>query len=158
MEKTTENKRKKRVLIIAALIAIPGFLIAGVFASNTSISLNNDTPLSLGAGYTTATTCDNSVDVAASQEYSGNAFQVNEIRVSNIDQVGSKCGNKTLTLVVVKPGGTVTSTFSIASTSANTNTYVLGQSTGTSGNNVFGNSTLTPFALDQLSTIAIGIS
>jgi len=158
MEKTAENKRKKRVLIIAALIAIPGFLIAGVFASNTSISLNNDTPLSLGAGYTTATTCDNSVDVAASQEYSGNAFQVNEIRVSNIDQVGSKCGNKTLTLVVVKPGGTVTSTFSIASTSANTNTYVLGQSTGTSGNNVFGNSTLTPFALDQLSTIAIGIS
>jgi hypothetical protein len=157
MEQRKNNKRKKAI-IIAALIAIPGFLIAGVFASNTTISLNNDTPLSLGAGYTTATTCDNAVDVSASQEYSGNAFQVNEIRVSKIDQVGSKCGNKTLTLVVVKPGGTVTSTFSIASTSADTNTYILGQSTGTSGNNVFGSSTLTPFALDQLSTIAIGIS
>ena len=159
MEKTTENKRKKRVLIIAALIAVPGFLIAGVFASNTSITLNNNAPLSLGAGYTTATTCDDEVDVAASQAYSGNAFQVNEIRVSNIDQVGSKCGNRTLTLVIVKTGGTtVTSTFSIASTSANTNTYILGQSTGTSGNNVFGNSTLTAFALDQLSTIAVGIA
>jgi hypothetical protein len=161
MEKTTENKRKKRVLIIAALIAVPGFLIAGVFASNTAITLNGGSPLSLGAGYTTATSCDGAVDVAASQNYyaTGSAFKVEEIRISNINEASGGCNLKTLTAVVVKSDGSVsTATWTLASTSATTNVYKYGLTSTSSGSNIYASSTLSPFALDQLATIAIGIS
>jgi hypothetical protein len=161
MEKTSENKRKKRALIIAALIAVPGLLIAGVFASNTAITLNGGSPLSLGAGYTTATSCDGAVDVAASQNYyaTGSAFKVEEIRISNINEASSGCNLKTLTAVVVKSDGSVsTATWTLASTSATTNVYKYGLTSTSSGSNIYASSTLSPFALDQLATIAIGIS
>jgi hypothetical protein len=160
MENTQDkNKRRKRAVIIAALIAIPGLLVAGVFASNTIITLNSGSPISLGAGYTTATTCDDAVDVAATQSYSGNVFQVTEIRVSNIDQIGTQCGNKILTLVVVPvTGSNQTVTWSIASVAANTDTFIFGQSTTASGNNIYASTALSSIALDQLSTIAVGIS
>jgi hypothetical protein len=160
MENTQDkNKRRKRAVIIAALIAIPGLLVAGVFASNTTITLNSGSPISLGAGYTTATTCDDAVDVAATQAYSGNAFEVTEIRVSNIDQIGTQCGNKILTLVVVpETGSNQTVTWSIASVAANTDTFIFGLSTTASGNNIYASTALSPFAVDNLATIAVGIS
>jgi hypothetical protein len=144
MEKTTENKRKKRVLIIAALIAIPGFLIAGVFASNTSITLNSGTPLSLGAGYTTATTCDDAVTVSAVQNYQGTAFKVETLTVTGVGQAA--CAQKTLSLVYVVGGTANTATFTLATPSDGTRNYSVGHPT------------LASFALDQLSTIAVGIS
>ena len=147
MEKTTENKRKKRVLIIAALIAVPGFLIAGVFASNTTITLNNSAPLSLGAGYTTATTCDAAVDVSATQTYVGTAFKVDSIKVTNID--GASCGGKTLALVAVVNGTNQTATFSLATPSNGSTVYTWGQASTPQ---------LASFSLDLLSTIAVGIS
>jgi hypothetical protein len=146
MEQRKNNKRKKAI-IIAALIAIPGFLIAGVFASNTTITLNNSTPLSLGAGYTTATTCDAAVDVSATQTYVANAFKVDSIKVTNID--GASCGGKTLALVAVVNGTNQTATFSLATPSNASTVYTWGQSS---------NPQLASFALDQLSTIAVGIS
>ena len=147
MEKATDNKRKKRALIIALLIAIPGLLIAGVFASNTTITLNNGTPLSLGAGYTTATTCDAAVDVSATQTYVGNAFKVDSIKVTNID--GASCGGKTLALVAVVNGTNQTATFSLATPSNGSTVYTWGQASTPQ---------LASFALDLLSTIAVGIS
>lgn len=162
MEKNAQQgNRKKRAIIIAALIAIPSLLIAGVFASNTAISINSGAAVSLGAGYTTATSCDNAVDVAATQNYysTGSAFKVEEIRISNINETSNGCANKTLTAVIVKADGTTsTATWAIASTSANTNTYKFGLSSSSSGTNIYASSTITAFALDQLATIAIGIS
>jgi hypothetical protein len=143
----SNSKRKKRIIIIAALIAIPGFLIAGVFASNTAITLNNGTPLSLGAGYTTATTCDAAVDVSATQTYVANAFKVDSIKITNID--GASCGGKTLALVAVVGGTNQTATFSLATPSNGSTVYTWGQSS---------NPQLASFSLDQLSTIAVGIS
>ena len=146
MEQNKNNKRKKAI-IIAALIAIPGFLIAGVFASNTTITLNNSTPLSLGAGYTTATTCDAAVDVSATQTYVVNAFKVDSIKVTNVD--GASCGGKTLALVAVVGGTPQSATFSLATPSNGSTVYTWGQSS---------NPQLASFALDQLTTIAVGIS
>ena len=156
-----KNKQKKRALIIAALIAIPALLIAGVFASNTSITLNSGTPLSLGAGYTTATACDSAVDVAATQNYysTGSAFKVEEIRISNINEASGGCNLKTLTAVLVKADGSVsTATWTLASTAATTNVYKFGLTSTSSGSSIYASTTLTPFVLDQLSTIAVGIS
>ena len=148
MESTQDkNKRRKRAIIIAALIAIPGLLIAGVFASNTSITLNSGTPLSLGAGYTTATSCDSAVDVSATQVYDVNAFKVNAIKVTGIGE--ATCGGKTLTLVAVVDGTPRTATFSLATPSVGANIYTWNESSTTS---------LASFALNLLSTIAVGIS
>lgn len=162
MENTEDkSKRKKRAIIIAALIAIPGLLIAGVFAANTSITLNNGSPVSLGAGYTTATSCDSAVDVAATQNYytTGSAFKVEEIRISNINEASGGCNLKTLTAVLVKADGTTsTATWTLASTALTTNVYKFGLTSTSSGSSIYASSTLSPFALDQLSTIAIGIS
>ena len=145
MEKTTENKRKTRVLIIAALVAIPGFLIAGVFASNTSITLNSGTPLSLGAGYTTATTCDDAVTVSAVQNYQGTAFKVETLTVTGVGEAA--CAGKTLSLVYVVSG------------TANTATYTITTPTPADGDKYsIGHPTLASFALSALSTIAVGIS
>jgi hypothetical protein len=147
MEKASDNKRKKRALIIALLIAIPGLLIAGVFASNTTITLNNNVPLSLGAGYTTATTCDSAVTVSAAQDYVGNAFKVTGINVTGID--GADCAQKTLALAAVVNGTTQSATFSLVTPSVSAHVYGWNQSS---------NPQLASFALDQLTTIAVGIS
>jgi hypothetical protein len=148
MENKQDNsKGKKRIIIIAALIAIPGLLIAGVFASNTAITLNSGTPLSLGAGYTTATSCDNAVDVSATQAYVLNAFRVDSVKVTGID--GASCGGKTLALVAVVGGTNQIATFTLATPSNGSTVYTWGQSSTPQ---------LASFALDQLSTIAVGIS
>jgi hypothetical protein len=42
--------------------------VGGVVAA-TSISINAGVPISLGAGYTTATTCDAAVTISATQGY-----------------------------------------------------------------------------------------
>ena len=52
MENKGKNKNKKRLLILVALVGVMG--IGGVVAA-TSISINAGVPISLGAGYTTAT-------------------------------------------------------------------------------------------------------
>ena len=148
MEKTEgQNKNRKRAIIIAALIAIPGLLIAGVLAGNTTITLNSGTPLSLGAGYTTATSCDNAVDVSATQTYVANAFKVDSVKVTGID--GASCGGKTLALVAVVGGTNQTATFTLSTPSNGATVYTWGQSSTPQ---------LASFALDQLSTIAVGIS
>lgn len=146
-KKAQQSNRKKRAIIIAALIAIPGLLIAGVFASNTTISINNGTPISLGAGYTTATSCDSAVDVSATQVYDVNAFKVDSIKVTGIGE--PTCGGKTLTLVAVVGGTPQSATISLSTPSVGATVYTWGQSSTPQ---------LASFALDQLSTIAVGIS
>ena len=148
MENTQDkNKSRKRAVIIAALIAIPGLLVAGVFASNTTITLNSGTPLSLGAGYTTATTCDDAVNVSATQVYDVNAFKVDSIKVTGIETAG--CAGKTLTLVAVVNGTPQSATLSLATPSVGATVYTWGQSSTPQ---------LASFALNQLTTIAVGIS
>lgn len=161
LEKWNRTDRKKRFFIVALIVAVPSLLFAGVFASNTTITINNGASVSLGAGYTTATTCDSAVDVAATQNYytTGSAFKVEEIRISNINEASGGCNLKTLTAVIVKAdGSTNTATWSLASTAATTNVYRFGLTSTSSGSNIYASSTLTAFALDQLSSIAIGIS
>jgi hypothetical protein len=162
MEKVSKKpSRKKLLLLIAGIAAIPALLIAGVFAGNTVITVNSGADISLGAGYSTATTCDSAVDVAATQNYysTGSAFKVEQIRISNINQTSSGCAGKTLTAVIVKTNGsTSTATWSIASLAANTQTFIYGLTSTSSGNNIYSSTTLTEFVLSDLATIAIGIS
>ena len=167
MEKRN-NKNKKRLLILVALVGVMG--IGGVVAA-TSITINSGSPISLGAGYSTATSCDESVQVTAQQSYgvSENLYMVNALEVSGINlwlatnSTGNGCGLKTLQLAwVATPaaGGAATSTsWVLPSSSLTTQIFRFGSTANTvSGNYYNASAALTSFSIANLSTIAISIS
>jgi len=167
MEKRN-NKNKKRLLILVALVGVMG--IGGVVAA-TSITINSGSPISLGAGYSTATSCDENVTVSAGQGYdvTDNVYKVNSIEVSGINlwlatnSSGNGCGLKTLQLAwVATPaaGGAATSTSWVLPSSSLTNQiFRFGSVANTISSNYYNASAaLTSFSIANLSTIAISIS
>ena len=159
MENKGKNKNKKRLLILVALVGVMG--IGGVVAA-TSISINAGVPISLGAGYTTATTCDSAVNITTTNSYNPdtNLYNISEVRIADVDVfgAGTKCSNKTMQLAIVTTGADLNTTWSLPS-SATPYVFVF----GTIANVVYGNdylasSTLTPFDIATLSTVALSIS
>ena len=171
MEKRN-NKNKKRLLILVALVGVMG--IGGVVAA-TSITINSGTPLSLGAGYATATTCDADVTVAATQAYDtgANLYKITAFTVTGVDQsstnptTGIGCGattRKVMQLAYVITGNTsVTASWTLASVAQATGEayiYTFG-ATGNgsvSGNNYYASVALTSFSISTLQTVALSIS
>ena len=158
MENKSKNKNKKRLLILVALVGVMG--IGGVVAA-TSISINAGVPISLGAGYTTATTCDAAVTITAGQTYDTgtNLYKVNALNVSGVDTAA--CGQKVMQIAYVNtsnvayqaswtlPTGSVYSTY----------TFTYGSTAGgLSGSTYYSTTTLASFDIATLSTVALSIS
>ena len=157
MENKGKNKNKKRLLILVALVGVMG--IGGVVAA-TSISINAGVPISLGAGYTTATTCDAAVDITTTNAYNTgtNLYNISEIRVANVDVYGAECANKTMQLAIVTTGASQSTTWSLPS-SATAYVFVFGTIANiVNGTNYMASSTLTAFDIATLSTVALSIS
>ena len=160
MENKGKNKNKKRLLILVALVGVMG--IGGVVAA-TSISINGGVPISLGAGYTTATTCDAAVDITTANAYnsSTNLYNISEIRVANVltsSLSSASCGNKTMQLAVVTTAGLSSTTWSLPSSSTQF-TFIFGTiANQVYGTNYFASSALTAFDIATLSTVALSIS
>ena len=160
MESKGKNKNKKRLLILVALVGVMG--IGGVVAA-TSISINAGVPISLGAGYTTATTCDAAVTITTSNSYNTdtNLYNISDIRVASVGTNGAtaaSCGQKTMQMAIVTTGDDYNTTWSLPS-SATEYTFVF----GTIANVVYGSyyyasSALTAFDIATLSTVALSIS
>jgi hypothetical protein len=164
MEKRN-NKNKKRLLILVALVGVMG--IGGVVAA-TSITINSGSPISLGAGYSTATSCDEAVTVSAGQGYdvSDNVYKVNSLEVSGINlwlatnSTGNGCGLKTLQMSVIYTSGSPTSTSWVLPSSSLTDSIFRFGSAANTVTGVYYNASaaLTSFSISLLSTIAISIS
>ena len=169
MEKRN-NKNKKRLLILVALVGVMG--IGGVVAA-TSITINSGTPLSLGAGYATATTCDEAVTVASTQAYDTreNMYKITAFTVTGIDigatntTTGLGCGSvpgKVLQLAyVTTSNAATTASWTLASVaSAADRVYTFGATAGgtVSGTSYFASVALTSFSISTLSTVAISIA
>ena len=164
MEKRN-NKNKKRLLILVALVGVMG--IGGVVAA-TSITINSGTPISLGAGYSTATSCDEAVSVSAAQEYdsAANIYKITSLEVSGINlwlatnSTGNGCGRKTLQMSVVYTSGSPTSTSWVLPSSSLTDSVFRFASTSNASTAVYYNASaaLTSFSIANLSTIAISIA
>ena len=168
MEKRN-NKNKKRLLILVALVGVMG--IGGVVAA-TSITINSGTPLSLGAGYATATTCDTDVAITTSQAYDGSAniFKITEFDITGVDiastnpTTGLGCGAtvpKVMQLAVVTSGGVYNASWSLASVaSADNRIYRFGALTQSSNAslNYYASVALTSFSISTLTTVALSIS
>jgi hypothetical protein len=161
MENKGKNKNKKRLLILVALVGVMG--IGGVVAA-TSISINGGVPISLGAGYTTATTCDAAVTITAGQAYnaSTNLYEVNALNVTDVNTASGNCNNKVMQLAYVT---TTPATFQASWTlpsSASNFTYQFG-ATGTGVYNApsstyYASVALAAFDIALLSTVALSIS
>ena len=161
MENKGKNKNKKRLLILVALVGVMG--IGGVVAA-TSISINAGVPISLGAGYTTATTCDAAVTITATQSYDEgtNLFRITALNITDVDTRGysTYCGNKTMQLAyVTTTPATVQASWSLPSSATN---FIY--QFGPTGNGALVSTTyyasvaLSAFDIATLSTVALSIS
>ena len=76
MQSNEKSKRRNRLFFLLSLCAVLG--IGGVVAA-TSITINSGSPISLGAGYSTATSCDENITVSAGQGYdlTDNIYKIN---------------------------------------------------------------------------------
>ena len=160
VDQDVRDKKRKRFLIAAA-IAIPLLLIGGVFAA-TTITVNGNNQVQLGAGFATATTCDSDVTITANQSLNSSTghYQVSTISVTGVD--GASCGTKTLNLAAtLTTGGPYYASWTLPTPSVSNNFYNFGSGaagtrSGTNYNQT--GSVLTSFDASILSTIAISIS
>ena len=168
MQSSEKRKRRNRLFFLLSLCAVLG--IGGVVAA-TSITINSGSPISLGAGYSTATSCDENITVSAGQGYdlTDNIYKINSLEVSGINlwlatnSSGNGCGLKTLQLAWVATaaaGGAATSTsWVLPSSSLTTQIFRFGSTANTITSNYYNASAaLTSFSIANLSTIAISIS
>ena len=160
MENKGTNKNKKRLLILVALVGVMG--IGGVVAA-TSISINAGVPISLGAGYTTATTCDTDVTITASQGYDegSSLYKVNAMNISTVNIASGACNNKVMQLAVVYTTGTPSqASWTLSSSAVTTAVYQFGATgNGTvSGIYHYASTALAAFDIATLSTVALSIS
>ena len=171
MEKRN-NKNKKRLLILVALVGVMG--IGGVVAA-TSITINSGTPLSLGAGYATATTCDADVTISTNQAYDTreNIYKITAFTVTGVDQsstnnsTGIGCGATTRKVMqlayVTTSNAAVTASWTLASVAKATGEayiYTFGAiGNGTvDGSTYYASVALTSFSISTLSTVALSIA
>ena len=160
MNNKSKNKNKKRLLILVALVGVMG--IGGVVAA-TSISINGGVPISLGAGYTTATTCDSAVTITAGQGYNTNTnlYEVNALNVTDVLTTSGNCNNKIMQLAYVTTANTAVQASWTLPSSATNYLYIFGTTSPTpkiSGTNYYATATLTAFDIATLSTVALSIS
>ena len=169
-----KSKRRSRLYVLLALTAVLG--LGGVVAA-TSITINSGTPLSLGAGYATATTCDTDVTISTDQAYdtAANIYKITALTITGVDisptntSTGIGCGavtNKVMQLAYVVTGNTsVTASWTLASITGaspqgDSRTYVFA-STGAgnvSGSTYYASVALTSFSISTLMTVALSIA
>jgi hypothetical protein len=146
-----KQHHKKIIKRVALLSLLSLFGVGGVVAANT-ITLNQGVPISLGAGYTASTACDNSITINTQNQFINNKFVISTISLSDIDATyPTGCGSSVLDLSLIVDGALVNTSFSIASSAANNN-YQFG---GSTGGGLFANTALTPFDITSLSSIAL---
>ena len=158
------EKRKRRNKLFFSLTVCLLLTIGGVFAA-TSININNGIPISLGAGYSSATTCDEAVQIDADQSYDSggsNLFRVTSFTISGVNITGVACANKVLQLVVVLNNSTnQQASWSLASSAATNLSYKFGPiGDGSVVGGITHNASiaLSPFDIATLSTVALSIS
>jgi hypothetical protein len=146
----------KKTLAIIILFATIG--LGGVLAA-TSISINAGSPVSLGAGYAAATSCDESVTLNAKTAFDPSSGQlyVATIALSDVDQDPSTgCGYRNAE-VALKINGQMTYASWTIGPSATSDTFSFTSAT-VSISYKYAQTVLTPFQADGLTNVAVKMS
>ena len=146
----------KRNFLIIAFFALFG--TGGVIAA-TSISINSASPISLGAGYSLATSCDENVTVKAltATDAATGQFYVATIALSDVDQTPiTGCGYRNAEVALKINGQMSYASWTIVPSATNDTFSFTGATF--SINNKYANTLLTPFQADGLSNVAVKMS
>lgn len=145
--------KKPKFLIVALFILIG---TGGVVAA-TSIAINSGSAISLGAGYTTATSCDENVTLKAKTalDVSSGQLYVAAIELSDISQNSTTgCGNKTMELALKINGQMTYASWDIPASDTDSTFNFSAATISLSDYNAM--TALSPFQVDGLSNIALG--
>ena len=148
------QSKPKKIFAIIILFATIG--LGGVIAA-TSIAINSGSQVSLGAGYTTATTCDANVTLKAKTALDASSGQlyVSAFELSDISQNATTgCGNKTMEMALKINGQMTYASWDIPASGADSTFYFTGVTSSISDYNAM--TALAPFQADGLTNIAIG--
>jgi len=123
MRLKVQLSKSQKIFLVAILLSVG---VGGVTAA-TTIGVNSDIPISLGAGYTSSATCDNAVTIgkiqwgtsAANYRYAG-------FTLTNVDTTASGCANQIMRLAVVDRQGVTQQASWVLPSSATNYTYILG--------------------------------
>jgi hypothetical protein len=145
------NQLKNPYFKLTIILVILG--IGGVAAA-TTININSGTPISLGAGYTVATSCDEAITVRALPGFSNSlkVFTVETITVSGVNEL--TCGNKEMEMMTSLDGTAVFTSWSIASSSNTNGIYYFTSATSTV-NSAYANTALSPRAVTSFNNFAL---
>jgi photosystem II stability/assembly factor-like uncharacterized protein len=153
VKQVTNGLHKKPSFLIIALFILFG--TGGVIAA-TSISINSGSAISLGAGYSTATACDENVTLNAQTALDASSGQlyVATIALSDISQNPTTgCGNKTMEMALKINGQMTYASWDIPSSFTDSTFNFSAATISLSDYNAM--TALTPFQVDGLSNIAI---
>ena len=146
----------KRNFLILAFFALFG--TGGVVAA-TNISINSAIPVSLGAGYSLATSCDENVTVKAltAPDAATGQFYVATIALSDVDQTPiTGCGYRNAEVALKINGQMTYASWSIVPSATNDTFSFTGATF--SINNKYANTLLTPFQANGLTNVAVKMS
>ena len=123
MRLKVELSKSQKIFLVAILLSVG---VGGVTAA-TTIGVNSDIPISMGAGYANSATCDSAVTVgkilwgtsAANYRYAG-------FTLTNVDTSANACANQVMRLAVVSRQGVVQQASWVLPSSATNYTYILG--------------------------------
>jgi hypothetical protein len=152
-KQVTNGLHKKPSFLIIALFILFG--TGGVIAA-TSISVNSGSAISLGAGYSTATACDENVTLNAQTALDASSGQlyVATIALSDISQNPTTgCGNKTMEMALKINGQMTYASWDIPASETDSTFNFAAATISLSDYNAM--TALTPFQVDGLSNIAI---
>lgn len=146
----------KRNFLVITFFALFG--TGGVIAA-TSISINSASPISLGAGYAAATSCDESVTLNAKTALDPSTGQlyVATIALSDVDQTPvTGCGYRNAEVALKINGQMTYASWTIIPSATNDIFSFTGATF--SINNKYANTLLTPFQADGLTNVAVKMS
>jgi hypothetical protein len=118
--KVTLSKSQK-IFLLAVLLSVG---VGGVTAA-TTIGINNDIELNLGAGYSTSATCDPSIDIAQIRSGTNPTnYRYSGFTLTNVD--GTNCGSQILRLAVVDKYNVTQQASWVIPPNATNYSYILG--------------------------------
>jgi len=121
MELKVRLSKSQKIFLLAVLLSVG---VGGVTAA-TTIGINNDIELNLGAGYATSATCDPSIDIASI--ISGTTalnYRYSGFTLTNVD--GTNCGSQILRLAVVNKNNITQQASWVIPPNATNYSYILG--------------------------------
>ena len=155
MQLKVELSKSQKFFVMAVLLSIG---VGGVTAS-TSITINDEIPLNLGAGYTTAATCDPSIDIAQIRVGTSAAnYRYAGFTLTNVD--GINCGSQILRLAAVDRNNVVQQASWAIPSNATNYTYILGTTNlgQIIGTNFYATYSYASIDISDLSKFALSIS